>query len=347
MLNGNPGSKAVRTTENDLQGPAAAWNDSVKAARTRINKDLADAGIADAQQLTIQQARKAELEAKVKDADGTRQRKAELLRERGETLKAIASATRRKSRAVEQAAADLMHKLGKRVRVIVEPVGNRTKLEEVLRDVLRGERVREAQIAKLATKSPIQIAEAMRQGVAAVEGLGCAASTATKLCSLSTSDVRRIEEAETPDLVTVQTNFAFSGEGETWISIDEVSPGQRATALLALVLAGGDEPLLIDQPEDDLDNRYIYEEVVSVLARVCESRQVIVATHNANIPVLGDAEMVIALDATRDKASIVVSGGFEDSRVAAHARHILEGGDEAFSARHKRYLAGFSQGGAT
>lgn len=54
---------------------------------------------------------------------------------------------------------------------------------------------------------------------------------------------------------------------------------------------------MIDQPEDDLDNRYIYDEVVKVLAKVCESRQVIVATHNANIPIVGDGEMVLALAA--------------------------------------------------
>jgi ABC-type cobalamin/Fe3+-siderophores transport system ATPase subunit len=110
-------------------------------------------------------------------------------------------------------------------------------------------------------------------------------------------------------------------------------------ALLALALASGTEPLLIDQPEDDLDNRYIYEEVVKVLSRVCEGRQVIVATHNANIPILGDADLILALDARADRSRVLASGGLESAEVAAQARQILEGGDQAFLARHRRYLA--------
>jgi ABC-type cobalamin/Fe3+-siderophores transport system ATPase subunit len=126
---------------------------------------------------------------------------------------------------------------------------------------------------------------------------------------------------------------------EDWRPIQQISPGQRATALLALALAGGTEPLVVDQPEDDLDNRYIFEEVVQVLARVCETRQVIVATHNANIPILGDAEMLVAFDATSDRGRMIAAGGLEDPKVAAVAREILEGGDEAFRARQRRYLA--------
>ena len=110
-------------------------------------------------------------------------------------------------------------------------------------------------------------------------------------------------------------------------------------ALLAIVLASGTDPLIIDQPEDDLDNRYIYEEMVKVLATICESRQVIVATHNANIPILGDAEMILAFDATSERGRVLCSGGLEQPEVAEHAREILEGGEAAFQARYRRYLA--------
>ena len=65
----------------------------------------------------------------------------------------------------------------------------------------------------------------------------------------------------------------------------------------------------------------------------------IVATHNANIPILGDAEMVIALDAGANKGRVLAAGGLEDPAVTEQARHILEGGDEAFRARQRRYLS--------
>ena len=116
-------------------------------------------------------------------------------------------------------------------------------------------------------------------------------------------------------------NTAPTGQ-EDWHSVHHLSPGQRSTALLSLARTAGDEPLLIDQPEDDLDNRYIFAEVVQVLARVCQRRQVIVATHNANIPILGDAEMIVALDAGSDKGTVLAAGGLEDPKVTEQARHI-------------------------
>ena len=97
--------------------------------------------------------------------------------------------------------------------------------------------------------------------------------------------------------------------------------------------------MIIDQPEDDLDNRYIYDEVVKVLRAVCKARQVIVATHNANVAVLGDAELVLALDADSGQGKVIALGGLESPGVAEATRRILEGGDEAFQARHRRYLA--------
>ena len=78
---------------------------------------------------------------------------------------------------------------------------------------------------------------------------------------------------------------------------------------------------------------------VRVLSRVCEHRQVIVATRNANIPVLGDAELILALDADAGRSRLLANGGLESPEVADQARQILEGGDQAFLARHRRYLA--------
>lgn len=182
------------------------------------------------------------------------------------------------------------------------------------------------------------LADAIRTGSAAVEELGCSTSTAAKLVALPPLAARRLEETDVPDDIAVEIDLGSAGS-ESWTNVEEVSPGQRATALLALALASGSEPLVIDQPEDDLDNRYIYDEVVKVLGEICQTRQVIVATHNANIPVLGDAELVVALNADAGRSSVLACGGLEDPQVAEEARRILEGGDEAFKARHRRYLA--------
>lgn len=237
-----------------------------------------------------------------------------------------------------EAARDIQATLPPRVRIQVEPLGDRSMLQRALERAVARQGVRADQLAHLARLEPDLIVEAIRQGPQAVIDLGVSSATATKLCSLGPDDLRKLETTETLDNLELEMEPS-DGTSGAWRSVAKVSPGQRATASLALALAVGQEPLIIDQPEDDLDNRYIYDEVVKTLAAVCEHRQVIVATHNANTPVLGDAELVIALDADADRSRIVACGGLEASDVAMEARRILEGGDEAFRARQRRYLA--------
>jgi ABC-type histidine transport system ATPase subunit len=224
------------------------------------------------------------------------------------------------------------------VRLRVHALADRSGFQDALEEAVRGQNVRGDQISRLAALDPVDVATAARTSVDAVVELGVSATTANKLVELAPSVLRELEQVDVPDRVELQINLG-TPTNEDWLAIDRLSPGQRATALLALALAAGDEPLVIDQPEDDLDNRYIFAEVVQVLARVCEHRQVIVATHNANIPILGDAEMLVALDAVADRSTVLAAGGLEDPGVAGCARQILEGGDEAFRARQRRYLA--------
>lgn len=228
--------------------------------------------------------------------------------------------------------------LPSRVRLGTTPLGDRSALRSALERAVQGQGVRSDQLDRLAQIDPSQVIEALSGGVDDVIALGVTANTAAKFAALQPDARRKLELAEIQDRVTIEMDVSAAGTGE-WRAAAEVSPGQRATALLALVLAGGNEPLIIDQPEDDLDNRYIYEEVVKVLAQVCERRQVIVATHNANIPILGDAELIVALDATADRSRVLATGGLEIPDVANSARMILEGGEEAFLARSRRYLA--------
>jgi predicted ATPase len=81
--------------------------------------------------------------------------------------------------------------------------------------------------------------------------------------------------------------------------------GQQQSLLLSILLfSKSNSPLIIDQPEDNLDSEFIYKTFVSTLRSVKERPQVIVVTHNANIAVLGDAEMIVPLRGSSDKAAI-------------------------------------------
>jgi hypothetical protein len=120
-------------------------------------------------------------------------------------------------------------------------------------------------------------------------------------------------------------------------SIFELSIGQKCTAILTLLLVESDIPLIVDQPEDSLDNKFIYEEVVQLLRQEKEGRQFIIATHNANIPVLGDAELILALEAGEDRGWVEQRDALDNLAVQEAAKKILEGGREAFERRREKY----------
>jgi len=118
--------------------------------------------------------------------------------------------------------------------------------------------------------------------------------------------------------------------------VEQLSKGQRATALLPLILRGSSCPLIIDQPEDDLDNSFIYQALVRNVRLLKSRRQLIFVTHNANIPVLGDADAVIVMEmATPTKAAAPRSGSLDDRK--QDILDLLEGGKDAFEAREQRY----------
>lgn len=118
----------------------------------------------------------------------------------------------------------------------------------------------------------------------------------------------------------------------------QLSLGQQQSVLLALILSSDSKrPLIIDQPEDNLDSEFIFHTFVPVLRRAKERRQVIIVTHNANIAVLGDAEQLIVFKSNSDYSKIVARGSIDDTRARDAACKILEGAREAFTRRAKIY----------
>ena len=122
--------------------------------------------------------------------------------------------------------------------------------------------------------------------------------------------------------------------------IQQGSPGQKTAALLAFILSYGNEPLLLDQPEDDLDNKLISDLIVRQLRRIKSKRQVIVVTHNANIVVNGDAEMVLPLEAVDGQTEVQHPASIQQRNIREHICNVLEGGERAFEQRYKRIHLG-------
>jgi ATPase subunit of ABC transporter with duplicated ATPase domains len=124
-------------------------------------------------------------------------------------------------------------------------------------------------------------------------------------------------------------------DGGTYKDSSQLSTGQRCTTILPILLTQSERPLLIDQPEDNLDNAFVYETIVTALRAVKGSRQVIFVTHNPNIPVLGEAERVFVFASDGHHAEVRRVGTVDDCK--DEIERILEGGREAFLQRKRRY----------
>ena len=120
--------------------------------------------------------------------------------------------------------------------------------------------------------------------------------------------------------------------------LEELSGGQRVSVLLSLLLRTSDDrPLVIDQPEDELDNRFLFDTVLPVLKRLKGRRQIVVATHDANIVVNGDADQVLRLEATADRGRVAEAGAIDDPAVRDAIVRTVDGGDDAFRLRRLKY----------
>ncbi len=115
------------------------------------------------------------------------------------------------------------------------------------------------------------------------------------------------------------------------------SLGQRASALIIFILTQKDnDVIIIDQPEDDLDNQTIYKEVIKELIKLKSKTQFIFATHNANIPVLGDCEQIVVCDYEEKKINIEM-GSIDNHNIQQKIINIMEGGKDAFNKRREIY----------
>ncbi|WP_455167529.1 TrlF family AAA-like ATPase [Streptococcus sp.] len=125
------------------------------------------------------------------------------------------------------------------------------------------------------------------------------------------------------------------------VELTNASAGQKTSAMLTMILALGNETLVMDQPEDDLDSQLINSLIVQNILLRKSTRQIVAVTHNANIPVNGDSELVIAMGDTKE-LSTEVSDSIDSDEIKGKICSVMEGGAEAFNKRAIRY--GFRKG---
>jgi len=175
------------------------------------------------------------------------------------------------------------------------------------------------------------------------EGLWVFPSRGTDKSRLAVDDVLALDEVVFDDVPVVRLNDRPTEPEASARPLEKLSAGQRCSAILPIVLLNGTGPLVIDQPEDNLDNRLIRQVVVNILGAIKLRRQVIIATHNPNLPVLGDVEQAIVLRAVGDqRCELETTGDLDTTSVVRQITDIMEGGREAFQYRQSIYQAYWS-----
>jgi len=157
----------------------------------------------------------------------------------------------------------------------------------------------------------------------------------------------RLANADTFDLVTdimlwfpedlVAVSYRLAPKAN-FVAVDQGSPGQKTAALLTVVLQMGSYPLLLDQPEDDLENKLIRHLAVETLKSIKSHRQLVVSTHNANVVVTSGAENVLVLRHGEFTPAIEAEGTLQTPAVKKEVCEILEGGEDAIKTRYRRLV---------
>ena len=269
--------------------------------------------------------------------------KLQRLQEERKNIKAAFILTRdRVSQLRENVAASLQAEAGSKVRIRVKRNADVLEYQQHLLNALYGSKLKNQEeiLRILCAIRPEDLAVIVRENdIAEFEThTSFGKERSRKILDLLRQNLDSLELEVLPidDQVIIELNVATDSAAH-FKDASELSRGQKCTALLPIILARRDTPLVIDQPEDNLDNHFIYETVVDSIRRLKTRRQMIFITHNANIPVLGEAELVIVMNSDGRRGYVEKTGTVDECR--NEIIDLLEGGEEAFELRRKRYGA--------
>jgi chromosome segregation protein len=223
-----------------------------------------------------------------------------------------------------EAAISQVNQSGSALQITAEFKGNRQFAMDFLIDLFKGSSLHKTKLEKLLTDYPdfVEVFRAMLD-----DRLDFAASR-EKFETIFLANLGSLLTMQIPNQLTIK----YHGK-----PLKELSLGQRASALIVYILSqGSNDVILIDQPEDDLDNQSIYNDVITLLQKLKPSTQFIMPTHNPNIPVLGDAEQVLVCNYENGNID-VITGSVDNAKVQQRIVDIMEGGNEAFERRRKVY----------
>jgi len=317
-----------------------SWNEKKNELEKdiqKVKKDLGEKDL-DPERLGRLTRERAQLQSLLKELEKVEKEFTRLKNER-EELKKSTETDRHELFKIRRERLDKVNKaLKERLRIDIKYEGDTTSFGEQMRNLLKGASIHADTISALVnpkgkTSDGLMVSRILGQGEEKTQKeFDLTPAMSRRFCEWFNSKERlfKLETLFPEDKIDISLNV--NGQFKP---IDKLSAGQKATALLLLLLAQVNRILILDQPEEDLDNRFIYEDVVKILREMKGKRQLIVTSHNANIPVLGDSEQVIALETKDERCSIKASGSVETMK--QDVKDIMEGGEEAFLLRAQKY----------
>ena len=338
--------KAIGETETSLAGLVTELSEALAASEIQLEKEFAklpavagkdgkEIGRAYQRLLReIEQVRPSQTRLKTVDAlvNELEQARLNLL---GEISDIRSARTAAKQRAVK----GLNKRLARKLRITIVPDGLRQPLREYLQG-MPGVGARKTEWVDEAQDLTVMgLVAAVGEGRDALQGKGwgLTSGVAETLTRMTAAQVYGLEAIDIEDRVSLELNVSHTSE--QYRALDRLSNGQQCTAILHLLLLDNPDPLIMDQPEDNLDNAFIAERIVQELRAAKTERQFLFATHNANIPVFGDAEWIGVCSASENRAEMPVEaqGSIDIPLIRDQVASILEGGKEAFMQRKEKY----------
>lgn len=222
--------------------------------------------------------------------------------------------------------------------VVVEHLADASELRDLLTENLKGTHTRAALIDSLSARVlPRMLLEMVESHD--VDGLASAGDLTKEQSARVIGVLDSVDGVERLAKVGLKDSVDFLlRDGAVDKSVDHLSAGQKCAVTLPIVLSERERTLILDQPEDHLDNAYLVDHVVSAMnQRTGDQVQTIVATHNANVPVLGAAGKVFVLASDGQHGQVRDSGAFDTPNVVSAITTIMEGGREAFERRAQFY----------
>jgi len=223
-----------------------------------------------------------------------------------------------------QSELDKVNKSHSSLEIKVEFKANKAAFVAFMKDIFRGSRIRETTFSSFA-EAFSDFGAMYKEFDKAKMTVGASAQVFEEFF---TNNLSALLTWQVPDRFTIE----YRGK-----ELKHHSLGQRASALILFVLSQQEnDVIIIDQPEDDLDNQTIYEDVIKLIRSLKPKTQFIFATHNANFPVLGDGEQVLSC-AYSDNQIHLISGSIDCPKLQQEIVDIMEGGEEAFKQRKRIY----------